>query len=56
MALYSSSSTLYFFSFFTLPEQKNQTQVMNEENTRASGSSCGNAERKDVSWDIKSKY
>ena len=51
MTLYSSSSTL--FLPFSLSKQRNQTQVMNEVDTRASGSSRGDGGGSDVRWDRK---
>lgn len=41
MTLSSSSSSPTPSFSFSLSEQGNQTQVMNEVDTRASGSSCG---------------
>lgn len=51
LTLYSSSSTLS--TFISLSEQRNQTPVINEVDTRASGSCCGDGGGSDGGWDKK---
>lgn len=42
-----------FFLSVSLSQQRNQSQVMNEVDTRASGSCCGDGGGSDGGWDEK---